>query len=132
MDAVLDDTEKRVMILHYGHDVPLDTIHHVARSHQRERREGFHRQRAAEAERRGEAMAGEGREAPHIAATAQVRMSVQSPRHRVTTYRMARTLAGLPPPTDGGMVKPVISYGCQRGAAPAIFAESEDASLLVP
>jgi len=26
MDAVLDDTEKRVMILHYGHDVPLDAI----------------------------------------------------------------------------------------------------------
>ncbi len=26
MDAVLDDTEKRVMIMHYAHDVPLDTI----------------------------------------------------------------------------------------------------------
>src|SRR5262245_2731735 len=26
MDAVLDDTEKRVMILHYAHDVPLGTI----------------------------------------------------------------------------------------------------------
>jgi RNA polymerase sigma-70 factor (ECF subfamily) len=26
MDAVLDETEKRVMILHYGHDVPVDTI----------------------------------------------------------------------------------------------------------
>jgi len=26
MDAVLDDTEKRVMIMHYAHDVPLGTI----------------------------------------------------------------------------------------------------------
>jgi RNA polymerase sigma-70 factor, ECF subfamily len=26
MDEVLDETEKRVMTLHYGHDVPLDTI----------------------------------------------------------------------------------------------------------
>ena len=44
------------MTLHYGHDMTLDAITTRARADQRERRQGVHRQRQTQAERRDEAM----------------------------------------------------------------------------
>ena len=56
MDDVLDETEKRVMTLHYGHEMRLDAITDGARPDQYERRQSVHRQRQTKVECRGEAM----------------------------------------------------------------------------
>jgi len=55
MDEVLNETEKRVMTLHYGHDM-RSTRSRRRSPDQHERRQSVHRQRQTKVECSGEAM----------------------------------------------------------------------------